>query len=353
MDTITHAMFGALASQGIKGKTPIGEKDSIDYVPLAVMTFAAAFPDCDYLLFPINPLVFLDEWHRSITHSLVLLPVWTIVLTGIIVALFPRLRKQTVRISGYAALGLVSHILLDLLTVYGTKVFYPLSSRTFSTGTTFVIDPYLSLVVLVGLITSLIYKPRYTAILCISVVCLYVMFQWHLKLQARDVGLARIDQRDTVTAKTVALPQPFSPFHWRVINKENDHYSTTLIDLAGFSEKLLRWEGTVPFIEFVTAYRPRDSSEWETFSLFGDQPDEIRLSQIVWQDNDFANYRNFAQFPILYRIDQNDRETCVWFSDLRYHISIILPAFRYGMCRSREKPDWTLYRLKYFSNERD
>jgi inner membrane protein len=353
MDTITHAMFGALASQCIKGKTPTGKKDSIDYVPLAVTTFAAAFPDCDYLLFPINPLVFLDEWHRSFTHSLVLLPVWTILLTAIIVLLFPGLRKQTVRISGYVALGLVTHILLDLLTVYGTKVFYPLSSRTYSTGTTFVIDPYLSMIVLVGLVTSLLYKPRNTAMICISVVCLYVMFQWHLKLQARDAGLARIDQRDTVTSRTVALPQPFSPFHWRVINKKNNHYSTTLIDLSGFSEKLLRWEATVPFIELISAYRPVDRAEWETFSKFGNQPDELRLSQIVWQHNDFANFRNFAQFPILYRIDHDDRETCVWFSDLRYHISIMLPSFRYGMCHSRENPDWTLYRLKYFSNERD
>jgi len=263
MDILTHALFGALASRAVTNK-PQTENSSPDrYVAITVAAIAAAFPDSDYFLFLVDPLVFLSEWHRSFTHSFVLLPLWTVLLTGITVLLFPGLRKHSLKISSFIALGLTTHIMLDLLTVYGTRIFYPFSNRSFSLGTTFVIDPYLTLIVIIGLIISFFHTPKITAMVFISFLCIYVLFQWQLRSQARLIGERVFSQGETTEIKTVALPQPFSPFHWRIITCRNDHYSTTLIDLAGISENLKRLDSKIPFIKFVSAYHDITNAEWE------------------------------------------------------------------------------------------
>jgi Predicted membrane-bound metal-dependent hydrolases len=350
VDTVTHALFGALASRAVATKAQSKNKFHNPYMPATIAAVAGAFPDIDYVMFWVNPLTFLAEWHRSYTHSLVLLPLWTILLTGIFILVLPAMRKQWLITTGFAALGLASHILLDLLTVYGTKIFYPVSNHAFSLGTTFVIDPILSFLVITGLIVSCYRPPRFAGVSCIFVLGVYVLIQWHLKTQACETGTSEISQASATYIDTVALPQPFSPFHWRIIIRENDGYSSALIDLLGVSEKLARWEGILPFIDLVSAYRDVANAKWEKYTLFGDQPGQQLLARAVWEQKVMGEFRKFARFPVLYRIDQGDHATtCVWFSDLRYHISTVQPPFRYGMCRGWDSPEWERYRLRYFS----
>lgn len=66
----------------------------------------------------------------------------------------------------------------------------------------------------------------------------------------------------------------------------------------------------------------------------------------TFPDIDFvAGFREFAELPVLYRIDQNSAGTCVWFTDLRFVLPDLTPPFRYGMCRSIEGDTWRLRRL--------
>ena len=77
--------------------------------------------------------------------------------------------------------------------------------------------------------------------------------------------------------------------------------------------------------------------------------DQYPLVNEVWRHDDFRLFRQFAVFPILYRVDALDKETCVWFTDLRYFISTMLPSFRYGMCRDNHNNSWQLHRLRRFT----
>ena len=49
---------------------------------------------------------------------------------------------------------MLSHIASDLITVYGTQVLAPLSSLRASIGTTFIIDPWFTLVVLIEFVSG-------------------------------------------------------------------------------------------------------------------------------------------------------------------------------------------------------
>src|SRR2546425_5419407 len=86
MDTITHGIAGALI-----GKAVFGGQDMFASHPMnrgRIITwslmFGAIFPDFDVLrdIFSHDRLLVIT-WHRSITHSLVLLPLWAVLLAGI------------------------------------------------------------------------------------------------------------------------------------------------------------------------------------------------------------------------------------------------------------------------------
>lgn len=77
MDTLTHALSGALLARATLGgspHTPAGERVRVAFL-------AAAFPDIDYLVSWIDPLIYLNV-HQGLTHSLVLMPVWAAFLTS-------------------------------------------------------------------------------------------------------------------------------------------------------------------------------------------------------------------------------------------------------------------------------
>jgi len=349
MDTITHALFAGLSAKVITLHQTKTENSCQNKDTLIIAAIAAAFPDIDYLSFWVNPLIFIAEWHRSITHSLFMAPIWGIILTGIILIVVPRLRSSAKLVLFYSIVGIVSHILLDILTVYGTEIFYPFSDRLISLATTFVIDPYLTIIIAITLLISLKIHSRSAAITGIALVLIYVTFQWQLKQDAIQIVVNHGASQIETNSDTIALPQPFSPFHWRVIVRSKNEYSTALLDISGISEKLETEHKKNHWLGVISAYKSPTDLQWEHYSLYGSEVDQYPLTNEVWQHDGFGLFRQFAVFPILYRVDEMDHETCVWFTDLRFHISTMLPSFRYGMCRDNRNNSWQLHRLRRFT----
>jgi inner membrane protein len=240
----------------------------------------------------------------------------------------------------------LSHILLDILTAYGTEIFYPLSDMSVSLATTFIIDPYFTLIIVLALFISFQLRTRLPAFIGLALLLVYITVQWQLKLSAiqiaQDFGAGLI----TIDSKITALPQPFSPLNWRVIVQRDQEYSTALLDISGFSEKLFKSQASNHWVGLISAYKSRDNLYWQDYSLFDLDPDNVPTSSAVWQHDDMEKFRQFAKFPVLYRFDESGSETCVWFTDLKFLISTMIPAFRYGMCRETDDGPWQLYRLR-------
>src|SRR5260370_332980 len=86
MDTITHGIAGALI-----GKAVFRGEDMFASHPMnrgRIITWSlmlgAIFPDFDVVrdIFPHDKLLVIT-WHRSVTHSLVMLPLWALLLAWI------------------------------------------------------------------------------------------------------------------------------------------------------------------------------------------------------------------------------------------------------------------------------
>jgi membrane-bound metal-dependent hydrolase YbcI (DUF457 family) len=146
MDTITHGIAGALI-----GKAAFGGGDLFSWRSMSkqrIITWSvmlgAIFPDADVFrdFFSHDELLLLT-WHRSITHSLVCLPVWSVLLAALTTAM-ARSRKwpapSFVSLCGLWAIGLLSHIFLDLATTFGTMIWSPLEWSRPAWDLLFIID---------------------------------------------------------------------------------------------------------------------------------------------------------------------------------------------------------------------
>src|SRR5467141_2245721 len=155
MDTITHGIVGALAGRAFFGgrDVPAGSAEGVrlrsESAPVAraaitACTLGAIFPDIDVFAGPIarNPLAIM-EWHRNITHSLVMLPIWALLLAGVTLPLARRVGWKPpsfAKLVGIYAFGLASHVLLDVFTNFGTMVWSPLNYSRVAWDWLFIID---------------------------------------------------------------------------------------------------------------------------------------------------------------------------------------------------------------------
>lgn len=313
---------------------------------LALGAIAAAFPDVDFAGFLLDPLVFLAAWHQGPTHSLVLLPLWAAALAGAFAALKNR-TPDFIEAVLVCALGLASHIASDAITAYGTAVFYPLSTWRMALGTTFVIDPLFSLIVLAGLLTAIRSARRSLAAISLAVLCGYVAAQLLLQRQAIEIGSAAARAQGLALTELVALAQPLSPFNWKLIGSSGEHHYEAYLNVAGHPPLLpagLPWLGRV-----AAAYRPLSKLTWRQRHRYGERPELQALARERWDDPRLEPYRRFAAYPAVSRIEDDARDTCVWFTDLRYDLPALPDTFRYGFCRADPAQPWQLYRLRYWS----
>ncbi|MHB8500144.1 MAG: metal-dependent hydrolase [Candidatus Acidiferrales bacterium] len=146
MDTITHGIAGALI-----GKAVFRGEDMFAARPMnraRIITWSlmlgAIFPDSDMLreFFSSNPMLILT-WHRSITHSLVCMPFFALAFAAL-TRWFARWRKwdapSFAALTGIYAVGILSHIFLDLATSFGTMIWSPLRWSRPAWDLLFIID---------------------------------------------------------------------------------------------------------------------------------------------------------------------------------------------------------------------
>lgn len=342
MDTLTHALSGALLARATEPRTP-----RLPPLPrrvrLWVGFWAAAFPDSDFVLRFIDPLMYLTG-HRGLTHSIVMLPLWAAGLAALF-ALVWRGRYPWRALVGVCALGIGIHIVGDVITAFGTMVFAPLSTWRAQIPTTFIIDPLFTAIIVIGLILSAVWKDsRRPAAVAMAVLAAYVGLQGILHEWAVAIGERQRAALGLTEARVHAIPQPFSPFHWMVVLDNGREYRLSYINLIG-----RRVPDPPPdahwLRQLAAAYRPVAAMIWTRVPRYGDEPMEAALAEQVWHAESFARYRRFALFPAVYRVDRNPQRSCVWFSDLRFALAGRNVPFRYGACRDSADASWKVYRL--------
>jgi membrane-bound metal-dependent hydrolase YbcI (DUF457 family) len=176
MDTITHGIVGALVGKAFfaGGDIPAGSAEStrlhaesapIARVAITACTLGSIFPDIDIFAGRIvpNPLAIM-EWHRNITHSLLMLPVWAVLLAAVSLPLARWIRWKPpsfVKLVVIYALGLATHIFLDAATSFGTMIWSPLNHSRVALDWLVIVDLTFTSIALLPQLAAWCYrKPR-------------------------------------------------------------------------------------------------------------------------------------------------------------------------------------------------
>ena len=335
MDTLTHALSGALLARATAAKDAPPRS-----IPRRVAAgfFAAAAPDLDFVLAFVSPLVYL-ELHRGPTHSLVLLPLWALLLSWLLAKMLREPRGWRA-LYGVTALALGAHIAGDLITSFGTIVFAPLSDARYAWGTTFIIDLWFTGIIIAGLLASLLWRrSRLPAMVAGLVLVSYVGFQALQKERALDYAREYARSRGLAGVEFAAVPRAVSPFNWTVYASDELTHRFAHVNLR-------RRESLPAAHDFIgrmdAAFQPLALAQWETRERYGASAEEQALAREAWHSPALGFMRWFADKPAFDGLSAGS--TCAWFVDLRF----LNPGrdwvpFQYGACREAPGEPWRAF----------
>lgn len=221
MDTITHGLIGVLASKS-------GFYQKARKAATVAFLVGAIFPDADVITSIFGP-EFSLRYHRGITHSVIAAPFFAL-FWGAIIYRFSSFKNFRF-LALMVALGTYSHIFFDLITSYGTVIFDPLSTKRYSWNLVFILDPFITIPVLTGLIIC--WKREEVALKVSAVLfiflSLYLLFCLYSREAVEEKLANFMKERSLSVVKSSAYPRPLAPIFWMgVIETEDKFYKVNM-----------------------------------------------------------------------------------------------------------------------------
>jgi inner membrane protein len=217
---------------------------------------------------------------------------------------------------------LVSHVVLDLFTSYGTMIFSPFFEYRYAWDLLFVIDLIFSGIIVFPLIISLFWKRR-SGLICggaLIGVTVYVCFCWMQHGRALELTKAFAHHLDEEVLKTASMPQPLSPFRWANYIETEDRVYQGFVDFLREEPPESIPHSSSSFKKLNNLYYPPEKSQYRSWAKLQNSP---------WVEKALATegvkfYYWFARFPVVKSVNSNHGRHRVEFMDVRF----VLPGIR-------------------------
>src|SRR5579872_5864657 len=195
MDNVTHTLFGLTLA-----RTPLGKRPGA----LAALVLASNAPDID-IVSTLGGAANYLRWHRGPTHG----PLGVLGL-GLASAALVRggarvLKKPSatfVQLAVVSMVGVLLHILMDLPTSYGTRLFSPIDWHWYAADWMPIVDIYL--LVILGACLVFGYGSETAKRRNVSIAIVLMATNYGVRGVAHHEALARA--RDAFGARLTALP---------------------------------------------------------------------------------------------------------------------------------------------------
>lgn len=295
MDSVTQFVLGAAVGEAVLGRK-IGNKAAL------WGGIAATLPDLDVFV-PLGDVVKDFTYHRSASHSLFVLAILTPVLVWLINKIHPALREHKARWMLMIYLVFVTHVLLDSFTAYGTQIFWPVSTIPVSWSTIFIIDPFYTLPLLVGVIAALIMtrnSVRGHLLNRFGLVISSIYLAWTV------FAKVIVDQHivDELRAQNISydnvftIPTPFNSLLWRaVITSETGYHEAyySVFDKGG-QIHFQHYASKNELLDGIEDYWPVQRLQWFSRGFYSVS---LRQTDIVISDLRMGSEPNYVfQFKV-------------------------------------------------------
>jgi inner membrane protein len=226
MDSVTQIVLGAAVGEAVLG-TKEGRKGAFWGAVLGTI------PDLDVLVYPfIDPVSQLAA-HRAASHSIIVAAIAAPFVGWMLKRLYKKGEAKRRHWILMAFLAFATHIGIDLLTVYGTQVLWPISTFPFSYDSIFIIDPFYTVPLALGLLVSLLVKRKSKLRTVANYVGLIVSsgyLTWGLsaKLLAEGAFRQGYASEQYQVERLMTAPSALNTFLWMGVGLRGDSLSVGL-----------------------------------------------------------------------------------------------------------------------------
>ncbi|GIS10387.1 MAG: hypothetical protein CM15mP114_11690 [Alphaproteobacteria bacterium] len=228
MDPVTQGAFGAIFAQTISNKKKF-------LVGSIVGCCAGLAPDLDIFIRSASDPLLKLEYHRQFTHSLIFIPIGALIVTFFLRILFKKYLSWG-ETYFFSFLGFATHGLLDACTSYGTQLLWPFSDERISWNYISVVDPFLSIPVILSIIFAIIMKNKLITLFGILYIFIYLIFGAFQENRAEFVGKSIANLRGHESKNLTAKPSLGNLFLWKTIYEDSGFYYVDAVRLFSKSE---------------------------------------------------------------------------------------------------------------------
>ena len=227
-----------------------------------------------------------------------------------------------------------THVLLDAMTVYGTQIFWPITSYPVSIGSVFIIDPLYTLPLLVGVAIALIrrHNPGGHRANVIGLALSTAYLAWTVGAQAHVRGLAQeaLADQGLDHQHLLVQPAPLNSILWRVVAMNGDDYQIGYYSLMDDAPRFdfRRYETAPGLLTDLQTHWPVQRLKWFTQGFYsvelvdnavvisdlrmGVEPDYVFRFKVADWDGEKAVPRTSTRLPEASGDERTDRLPALW-----------------------------------------
>jgi len=214
----THTLVGVAIAR-------VGPAKWVRYATVTSV-IASNLPDIDIVSGFAGTPAYIDH-HRGFTHSLIGVPIVALLLAAAIY-LFSGNFWKTYTI---ALIAMATHPLLDYANSYGLRPFLPFDGTWHYGDVLFIIDPYMDLLLLSGIVAGSARPDVKRMLACLSLAA--IGFYAGVRAELHHMAALKLHaalMRTPAVEKWAVLPQMLSPFRWQGIIQTNQEVARVDVD---------------------------------------------------------------------------------------------------------------------------
>jgi inner membrane protein len=280
MDSLTQIALGAAVSVAVMGRRTAVWKAAL------WGGIAGTLPDLDVVINHGNPVLNMVR-HRAETHSFFYLTLFSPLLAWLVSRLH---REREAWGTGPAPgrplgepptsrsgdplgasfrmwwlamwLVLITHPLLDTMTVYGTQLLMPFSDHPFGVGSVFIIDPAYTLPLIAGVVAAWRMHDtrkglRWNAA-ALALSTLYLVWSVFAQQHVDRLARASLQEQGIAAQGLLVTPAPFNTVLWRLVATTSDRYYEGYYSLLD-AQPSVRWTAYPRGAELIAQHGDNDS----------------------------------------------------------------------------------------------
>ena len=267
MDSLTQIALGAAVGEAVLGRS-VGRKAAL------WGAICGTLPDLDVLI-PFGDPVADFTFHRSFSHSVIMLALLTPLMVWMIRKIHPADAGHRKGWFVLVYLAFLTHVLIDSCTIYGTQIFWPLTEYPMTWGSIFIIDPLYTLPLIAGVIAVAVsrrnpQRAHHFNLAMLALSTLYLGWSFAAKFYTHGIARQELARQGIEYRQIVSLPSPVNTILWRCVVMTPDGHAEGWYSLLS-SDRVVEFthsESAVELLNGLETHWPVARLQWFTKGFY-------------------------------------------------------------------------------------